>query len=255
MTRAAIFGAVTLAIVASATVGAAGLQHVPLTDREIRGRVEHRLIEEGIRNIIVAVHDRTVTVSGTVSSLWERDEAVEQARNVDDVVGVVNALTIRRAESDETLAEAIAAKLRRYVFFSVFDDVNVEVSDGVATLTGFVTMPYKSQAMAKLASRVAGVQGVADKIEILPVSGSDDAIRYAIAVRIYNDPLFWNYAIQVNPPIHVIVRYGRVTLTGVVFSEVERRKAEVIARSGFGALSVENQLRLERGSSSEGGRK
>jgi osmotically-inducible protein OsmY len=223
-----------------------------LNDQEIMGRVEHRLIEEGVS---VTAHDRTVTLSGTLSSLWERDEAIEQARNVDDVVGVVNALTIRRAESDETLAEAIAAKLRRYVFFSVFDEVNVGVSDGVATLTGFVTMPYKSQAMAKLASRVAGVQGVADKIEILPVSGSDDAIRYAIAVRIYNDPLFWNYAIQVNPPIHVIVRYGRVWLTGLVLSEVERRKAEVIARGVFGAISVENQLRLERDGSSEGGRK
>ena len=86
---------------------------------------------------------------------------------------------------------------------------------------------------------------MADKIEILPVSGSDDAIRYDIAVRIYNDPLFWNYAIQVNPPIHVIVRYGRVTLTGVVLSEVERRKAEVIARGVFGVFSVDNRLRLE----------
>jgi osmotically-inducible protein OsmY len=245
MARAAVFGFVSVAIVASATLGAAGRQHVPLNDQEIKGRVEHRLIEERIRGVSVAVRDRTVTLSGTVSSLWERDEAIEQARNVDDVVGVVNALTIMRAESDETLAETIATKLRRYVFISIFDDVNVEVSDGVATLTGFVTMPYKSQAMAKLASRVAGVQGVADKIEPLPVSGSDDAIRYAIAVRIYNDPLFWNYAIQVNPPIHVIVRYGRVTLTGVVLSEVERRKAEVIARGVFGVFSVDNKLRLE----------
>jgi osmotically-inducible protein OsmY len=245
MTRAAIIGFVSVAIVASATLGAAALQHVPLNEQEIKGRVEHRLIEEGIRGVSVAVHDRTVTLSGTVSSLWERDEAIEQARKVDDVLGVVNGLTIMRAESDESLAEAIATKLRRYVFFTVFDDVNVGVVDGVATLTGYVTMPYKSQAMAKLASRVTGVQSVADKIEALPVSGSDDAIRYAIAVRIYNDPLFWNYAIQVNPPIHVIVRYGQVTFTGVVLSEVERRKAEVIARGVFGVFSVDNKLRLE----------
>jgi osmotically-inducible protein OsmY len=109
--------------------------------------------------------------------------------------------------------------------------------------------------MAKLASRVAGVQSVVDKIEVLPVSGFDDSLRYTIAVRIYNDPLFWNCAIQVDPPIHVIVRHGRVTLTGVVLSEVERRKAEVSTRGVFGAISVENQLRLERGASSEGGRK
>jgi osmotically-inducible protein OsmY len=237
--------ALAVALVASVVPAAARPQHVPLTDPAIRAQVEHRLIDEGILGVSVAVGERTVTLSGTVSSLWERDEAIEQARKVDDVLAVVNALTITRAESDDALARAIAAKLRRYVFFSIFDDVNVEVADGVATLTGYVTMPYKSQAMAKLASRVSGVQGVADRIEALPVSGSNDSIRYAIAVRIYNDPLFWNYAIQTDPPIHVIVRHGRVTLTGVVLSEVERRKAEVIARSVFGVFSVENNLRLE----------
>jgi hypothetical protein len=76
--------------------------------------------------------------------------------------------------------------------------------------------------------------------------GFDDQIRYAAAVRIYNDPLFWNYAIQVNPPIHIVVKHGRLTLTGVVMSEVERRKAELIARGVFGVLSVENKLRLEQ---------
>jgi osmotically-inducible protein OsmY len=254
MTRARVGGAL-VAVFAVVVVVVAAPQHVALSDQEIKGRVEHRLAEEGISGVSVAVHQRTVTLSGTVSSLWERDEAIEQAQKVDDALGVVNGLKIMRAETDESLAEAVATKIRRYVFFSVFDDVNVGVIDGVATLTGYVTMPYKSQAMAKLASRVAGVQGVADQIEVLPVSGFDDSLRYTIAVRIYNDPLFWNYAIQVDPPIHVIVRHGRVTLTGVVLSEVERRKAEVIARSAFGALSVENQLRLERGASSEGGRK
>jgi hyperosmotically inducible protein len=245
MTKARIGSALAAVFAASIAVAASAPQHVPLTDQAIKAQVEHRLIEESIHGVSVAVRERTVTLTGTVASLWERDEAIEQAREIDDVLGVVNLLTIIRAESDETLAEAIAGKLRRYVFFSVFDDVNVEVVDGVATLTGYVTMPYKSQAMAKLASRVAGTQGVADKIEVLPVSGSDDAIRYVIAIRIYNDPLFWNYAIQVDPPIHVIVQHGRVTLTGVVISEVERRKAEVIARSVFGVFSVENNLRLE----------
>lgn len=247
MRTACIRGALSAGLLATIVAGAAGQQHAPLTDVQIGAQVEHRLVEEGIRGVSVAVNQRAVTLSGTVANVWARDEAIEQARRVDDVLGVVNALTILRAESDQTLADAIAERLRRYVFFSVFDDVNVEVNDGVATLTGVVTMPYKSQAMAKLASRVSGVQGVADKLEVLPVSGFDDSIRYAIAVRIYNDPLFWNYAIQVNPPIHVIVQHGRVTLTGVVISEVERRKAEVIARGAFGVLSVENKLRLEGG--------
>ena len=39
--------------------------------------------------------------------------------------------------------------------------------------------------------------------------------------------------------------HGRVILTGVGLSEVERRKAEVLARGVFGVLNVENKLRLE----------
>jgi hyperosmotically inducible protein len=227
-------------------VSAIAQQHEPLTDQQIASQVEHRLVEQDIRGVVVTVRDRTVTLNGTVRSLWAKEEAVEEARKVNDVKDVVSTLTVMRGENDQAVGEAVAAKLRRYVFFTVFDDVDVETAAGVATLTGYVTMPYKAQAMMKLASRVDGVQQVVDKLEVLPVSGFDDQIRYAAAVRIYNDPLFWNYAIQVNPPIHIVVKNGRVTLTGVVISEVERRKAEQIAREVFGVLSVENKLRLER---------
>jgi len=52
-------------------------------------------------------------------------------------------------------------------------------------------------------------------------------------------------ATQVNPPIHVVVENGHVTLAGVVNSEVERRKAETVARATFGVLGVTNSLRLD----------
>jgi osmotically-inducible protein OsmY len=233
-------------LTAFAIVAEAAQQHAQLTDQQIKAQVEHRLLDHDIRGVVVAVRDGTVTLSGTVRSLWAKEEAIDEAQEVDDVKDVVSTLTVMRGESDQAVGEAVASRLRRYVFFTIFDDVDVELTDGIATLTGSVTMPYKSQAMVELASRVDGVQQVVDKLEVLPVSGFDDQIRYAAAVRIYNDPLFWNYAIQVNPPIHIVVKHGRVTLTGVVMSEVERRKAEQIARSIFGVLSVENKLRLER---------
>jgi hyperosmotically inducible protein len=90
------------------------------------------------------------------------------------------------------------------------------------------------------------VREIANKISTLPVSTFDDQLRLTIASQIYRDPMFWNYAIQVNPPIHIVVEHGRVTLSGVVNSKVERRKAESIARTTFGVFSVDNQLRLDR---------
>ena len=43
-----------------------------------------------------------------------------------------------------------------------------------------------------------------------------------------------------NPPIHIIVEEGRVTLTGVVNSDVERMLARSLA-TGRGELSVKNE--------------
>ena len=150
-----------------------------------------------------------------------------------------------KAEGDDALATEVANKVRRYVFYTVYDDVEGSVHDGVVTPKGMVTAPYKATEIADLAARVHGVREVDNKIKTLPASTFDDQLRFAIASRIYRDPLFWNYAIQANPPIHVVVESGHVALTGVVNSEVERRKAESIARTTFGSFTVENKLRLD----------
>jgi len=51
------------------------------------------------------------------------------------------------------IAEQVAERRRRYVFFTIFDDADVAVNDGVVTLTGRVTQPYKAEAFADLAAR------------------------------------------------------------------------------------------------------
>ena len=152
----------------------------------------------------------------------------------------------RSAASDRLIADRIAERVNRYVFYTIFDDVQGRVEDGLVTLTGKVTAPYKAKEIAEFVKRIPGVREVDNKIDTLPVSTFDDQLRVAIASSIYRDPMFWNYAIQVNPPIHVIVDRGHVTLTGVVNSEVERRVAEMKAREAFGSFSVTNKLMLER---------
>jgi osmotically-inducible protein OsmY len=47
-----------------------------------------------------------------------------------------------------------------------------------------------------------------------------------------------------NPPIHIVVEHGRVTLTGVVNNNVERMLARSLATT-FGAFSVKNDLRTD----------
>ena len=44
---------------------------------------------------------------------------------------------------DSQVASEIGRQINRYPQFSIFDDVNGSVENGVVTLTGKVTMPFK----------------------------------------------------------------------------------------------------------------
>jgi len=139
----------------------------------------------------------------------------------------------------------ISKAVLRYSQFTIFDSVDANVKDGVVTLTGRVTMPYKKDAIEKRVAKIDGVREVRDEIAVLPVSRFDDQLRMKIARAIYNNPNFWNYAIMADPPVHIVVEHSRVTLTGVVHSEVERMLARSIAGSQFGVMSVANDLKTD----------
>jgi hyperosmotically inducible periplasmic protein len=145
---------------------------------------------------------------------------------------------------DFQIFKDVATSVERYTRFTIFDDVSANVTDGVVTLTGKVTMPFKRDDIAKRVAKVAGVRDVRDQITVLPVSQFDDELRYRIARSIYNNSNFWNYAIMPNPPIHIVVEHGRVTLTGVVQSDVDRMLARSLATQ-FGAFSVTNALKTD----------
>jgi hyperosmotically inducible periplasmic protein len=138
----------------------------------------------------------------------------------------------------------VSTSVQRYAQFTIFDDISASIDHGVVTLTGRVTMPYKKTDIVKRVARVAGVVQVVDQIEVLPVSRFDDALRYQIARAIYGSPSFWHYASMANPPIHIVVEHGRVTLAGVVQDNVERMLARSLA-TGFNAFTVTNALRTE----------
>ena len=235
-------GVVVLLLVAPASA----IAQPTASDEAIGRLVIQRLMDEDITRVGVSVASGIVTLRGTVATLWVKQRAIEETNKVDDVISVVSELTVPRGESDKRIAAQVAQRLQRYVFYTIFDDAHVEVDGGVVTLTGRVTMSYKAEAFADLAAHVSGVQEVRNEVRVLPVSLFDDQLRYAVARGIYGDSLFARYAIEADPPVHIVVERGNVTLAGVVFSEVERRKAEAIARGTFSVMSVTNRLRIER---------
>lgn len=137
---------------------------------------------------------------------------------------------------------SIQKQVLEYPRYTVFDSVHVQINGGFVTLTGKVTAPEKKTDLERRVASVRGVSEVNNQISVLPASGSDDDLRVGIANALYNHPSFDRYAGLPNPPVHVIVERGRVTLEGVVDTEADRLAALSIARS-FGAFKVEDQLK------------
>ena len=145
---------------------------------------------------------------------------------------------------DVRVAEDVGKAITEYVRLTIFDDINAQVENGMVTLTGKVTMPFKKNDVEKRIAKIDGVRAVRSDIGVLPVSPFDEQLRARVARAIYGNPSFWTYAAMARPPIHIIVENGRVTLAGVVNSNVERMLARSLA-TGLGEFSVTNALKTD----------
>jgi hyperosmotically inducible periplasmic protein len=160
------------------------------------------------------------------------------------VWSATSAVAAAQESRDLGIALEISHQIERYPQFTIFDNVTGTVDNGVVTLTGKVTMPFKKNDIGKRAGEISGVREVLNRIDVLPVSTYDDQLRQRIARAIYGNSAFWQYGAMANPPIHIIVEGGHVTLTGVVNSNVDRMLARSLA-IGFGEFSVTNDLRTD----------
>jgi osmotically-inducible protein OsmY len=150
--------------------------------------------------------------------------------------------------SDDEIVTDIVAKFRgkigrNYAFNTVF----VSSENGNVLLTGQVRDAYIKDRANDAVTGVPGVQSVINRIEILPVSTFDDRLRIAIYRRLSNDGMLFHYFVGKDPSINIIVDGSKVTLVGVVNSQVDKVRAASRIRGIFGVLGVDNQLIVTRG--------
>jgi hyperosmotically inducible protein len=154
--------------------------------------------------------------------------------------------TTRLSPQDKLIKE-IRHELVTLPFYDVFDWLEGEVRpDGTVVLRGEVVRPTtKSDAESRI-KKIEGIERVVNEIEVLPPSPNDDRIRRAVYRALFNwdSPLF-RYAHRSVPPIHIIVKNGRVVLKGVVATAMEKQLAYMKARSVPGVFEVRNELRVE----------
>jgi hyperosmotically inducible protein len=217
-----------------------------VSDLTVKVLVESELARRGLaKNAIeVSVDDHIVTLSGTVSTLAERERIEQTARKTDAVSGVQNHLLVGVA-SDMDIAKSVRKAILTNANYDAFDWVDAQVHAGVVTLSGWVREPWRKREFEKQMMNIAGVSKIDNGIKELPLSTYDDEIRIRVARTLYGSSMFNRYAIQANPPIHIIVDHGRVVLKGIVANTMDRQVAESMVRLNSLALDVKNELQVE----------
>ncbi|HEX5707700.1 MAG TPA: BON domain-containing protein [Pyrinomonadaceae bacterium] len=167
------------------------------------------------------------------------------------VVGAGLASESETRAAQQTNRAQLEKKVRKELvtlpYFGVFDNLAYEVDGSTVTLHGQVVRPSTRKDAERRVARLAGVERVVNRIEVLPVSSFDDRIRVATYRAIARTGGMFRYFQGANPSVHIVVNRGHVSLEGVVSSEMDRRLAEIAARGVAGSFSVTNNLRAERG--------
>lgn len=196
--------------------------------------------------VILRIEDATATLQGSVESIGLKERAGREISKMDGIARVNNNLCVELASgTDSKILDEAARQIRRYAFYSIFDNINLAAADGRLTLSGQVTQPWRRQDLEGIVSFIPGVREIENNLEVLPLSPFDNGLRLRIAHAIYSDPSLFRYGNQANPPIHIVVKNGNVTLTGVVLNEVERVTAERAARFATTFFALDNELQVE----------
>jgi osmotically-inducible protein OsmY len=117
--------------------------------------------------------------------------------------------------------------------------IGVEVSEGVATLSGHVDSYTQKWAAERAAQRVAGIKSVAIELDVvLPVPHQRNDTEIAKAAT---DAIDWNASIP-KDTVKLVVENGWVTLSGDAEWAFIRNAAETSVRNLYGVKGVVNKI-------------
>lgn len=190
--------------------------------------------------IEVSVHDRVITLSGSVPSYAQKLAVQKAAQRVDGSRALVLELGIRGARADAHSDEAVAAAIvsaLRWTEGIPDDAIGVKVERGCVTLTGAVEWGYQRLAAETIASRTRGVIGVMNEIAVRhDADPAEVSAQIAAALK--------RRALKGAERVRIDVQHGTVILRGEVDSMAEKRAANGVAWSTPGVKSVIDELTI-----------
>jgi osmotically-inducible protein OsmY len=207
------------------------LQHDVIEELKWEPQVDHTQIGVTAKNGVV-------TLSGFVPDYTQKLAAEKATRRVSGVKAIAEEIEVRFALDPKTSDAEIAQRILDIFRWDITipnDRIEVKVEHGWVTLTGQVEWKYQKDAAFKAASKISGVKGVTNFIEIHSKPSSAD-----ISERI-RSAFKRSSSLDANA-ITVAVEGNTVKLSGRVHGWNERKVAESAAWAAPGVTKVEDNI-------------
>ena len=192
------------------------------------------------KHIGVSAKDGIVTLTGYVTSYFQKKKAESLVKHIAHVKAVVDELELKlpnsARRSDLDLAESALEVLRLNVLVPS-DKVLVTVDEGWIVLDGVVDWQYQRTAAEDAIRFITGVRGITNMITV------KSGIRPVDVREKIQNALIRNAQIDASH-ITVDTMEGKATLGGYVRSWVEKEQAEAAAWSAPGISKVENRISI-----------
>jgi osmotically-inducible protein OsmY len=214
------------------------------TDSEIKKDVQRELawdtrVDE--TDIGVQVRDGIVTLTGTVPSWAKRMAALQAAQRVAGVLDIANDVLVKVPGTGQPNDAEIASAVRHALEWDVLvpdQRIRSTVSNGWVTLDGDVDYWSEREDAERAVRNLAGVRGIANRLEIAPAKLAVGDVRQAI------EEALERHAEREAKRIQLDVLDGSVVLSGVVESYGEREAIVGAAKGTRGVRRVDDRLRV-----------
>ena len=184
--------ALVLSIIIAAVIGVAGCGSQGLDDSAITLKVKSKLAADTQTSAIkigVDTKDAVVTLSGTVPTATEKDEADKIAKNTEGVKRVVNDITVnpdslgatnlreKAGEAAKDIGESVSdatilTKLKAKLVADGITGTHIDVDNGNVVLKGLVDDAKKKAKAEEIAKSTAGVKDVKNQLTVKTYSSS-----------------------------------------------------------------------------------
>jgi len=194
-------------------------------------------------DVSVQVKDGVVTLAGRVDHWTKIRAAEEAAHRVIGVLDVANGLEVRMPGTIQRTDSDIALAVRRALEWDItvpHEHLHSTVSRGRVTLAGTVANWAQRMDAERAVERLAGVQSVANRIEVKPVEVLDPA-----KVHVAVEKALERQAAREASGICLTVRDATVEVHGIVRSWHEREAVLGAVRGTRGVGDISDHLRVE----------